>query len=169
MASVGQTRRKVTITKNMKEIEIGKSGKYFIIDDEDFELVNKYYWHLDRQGYVRGVPKNRKLIRLHRLIMNPSKEKVIDHINRNPLDNRKNNLRICSQVQNMANRSAYINNTSGYKGICFNKKRNKYFTWFAHNKKRIYGGTFTNLSDAIKRYNELALKHNGEFAVLNHL
>ena len=153
----------------MKKVKIGKSGKFLVVDDENFELVNNYYWHLDNGGYVRGALKKQILIRAHRLIMNPAKDKVIDHINGNKLDNRKSNLRICTQVQNMANRTLSVNNKTGYKGIHFNKKINKYSVQFCYNKKRINGGYFKDIIEAIKTYNNLVIKYIGEFGRLNSL
>lgn len=78
-----------------------------LIDLDDIERVSQYKWHLDGKGYVVGTNK----IKLHRLIMNVWQEEfnrsinVIDHINRNPLDNRKSNLRIVSQAENNRNKS----------------------------------------------------------------
>lgn len=79
--------------------------KKIIIDTEDFGLIKNYYWQLNCNGYPQ-TRKNNKKIYLYRLIMNYFDfEKVIDHINRNPLDNRKSNLRIATYSENNFNKT----------------------------------------------------------------
>ena len=74
-----------------------------LIDPEDFEKVSGYRWFaIKKRGYV-VAKKNSKRIWLHRLIMNPPQGLVVDHINGNPLDNRKSNLKICSIRENNKN------------------------------------------------------------------
>jgi hypothetical protein len=75
--------------------------EHAIIDISDVEKVEMYKWSMDAQGYVVNTHYN---LRLHRFLMNPSDEFVIDHINRNPLDNRRVNLRICTQYDNVMNK-----------------------------------------------------------------
>lgn len=76
-------------------------GKFAIIDDEDLYKISDRRWYLDCNGYAID---NKKRVRMHRIIMNPPKGMVIDHINHNTLDNRKENLRVCSLADNNANR-----------------------------------------------------------------
>lgn len=107
---------------------------------------------------------------MHRLIMGFPKGKCVDHINHNGLDNRKKNLRICTNKENKFNRLKSNNNTSGYKGVLFHKgeKRNKH--WVAVlgiNKQKKYGGYFDTAKEAAEAYNKLALKYYGQFANLN--
>jgi hypothetical protein len=81
-------------------------GRFAVIDTEDFERVKDYSWHLSGNGYVLAIMPDRKKkthFLLHRVIMDPPSDMVIDHINHDTLDNRKTNLRICTQRENMQN------------------------------------------------------------------
>ena len=91
-------------------------NKIVNIDEEDLELFRQYKWHISDRGYVvwRGVKDGKKqTIRLHRLIMNPPKGLIVDHINRNKSDNRKSNLRCVTQKINVIN-SDRVQNAKGY-------------------------------------------------------
>lgn len=93
---------------------INISGSEVLIDDEDEELVSRYKWHIGSTGYAvwRGVEgSKKKTVRMHRLIANCPDEMVVDHINHNKLDNRRSNLRICTQSDNMRNKT---NQGKGY-------------------------------------------------------
>ena len=96
------------------------NGKYTIIDDEDYSLIAEYRWHFDK-GYAKAHKKDnkRRWILMHRLIMNPPNDKFIDHINRNKLDNRKRNLRLCNPSQNGSNMKIPKSNKSGFKGVSY--------------------------------------------------
>lgn len=84
------------------------------IDKEDMDKILSCRWSINSRGYATYKPPNKKTIRLHSYLM---KSKYIDHINRNPLDNRKKNLRISTYSDNQHNRGMFRNNTSGIKGI----------------------------------------------------
>lgn len=105
----------------MKKIWLsGKNGKgkFCIVDDDIFDRYGELRWHLSDTGYaVRRM--NHKTTRLHRLIMDCPGELVIDHINGNKLDNRRSNLRICTQKEN----ARFRHLTKGY---AFDKSKNKY-------------------------------------------
>jgi len=77
-----------------------------LIDDEDYEKIKPYHWYIT-DGYVKGYlasyPRSYKRVAMHRIIMDCSADKIIDHINANTLDNRKINLRICNHSQNEQN------------------------------------------------------------------
>lgn len=107
-----------------------------IIDDEDFERVSKYCWAVairktkfkDR-FYARRTlySKDSQTTQyLHRFIMNVNDSRIIDHINRNTLDCRKSNLRICTYSQNQMNQEVRLDSKTGYRGVTWNKKRNTY-------------------------------------------
>lgn len=88
-----------------------------IIDDEDYQLVSQYKWYpVTTRGltYAHIIHPTRYM---HRLILGATKGQYVDHINRNGLDNRRENLRITSQGVNIANAKMFGNNTSGYKGV----------------------------------------------------
>ena len=156
----------------MKEIPLTK-GKTALVDDEDFDVLNKRKWHLS-QG--RAVTNIKALVNgrtanygesMHRMIMNPSKGMVVDHKDGNPLNNQRSNLRICTPLENARN-SKHRNSKSGYKGVapsCVG-------TWKAYihiNKKQIHLGIFIDKEKAAQAYNEAAKKYFGEFASLNEL
>jgi hypothetical protein len=117
--------------------------------------------------YARYVDK-RKNHFLHRLIMNVTDTKLqVDHINGNTLDNRKCNLRICTQKQNLRNQKLNIKNKSGYKGVFWRERLKKWETSIQVDCKHIYLGIYENKVDAAKAYNEAAKNYFGEFAHLN--
>src|SRR3972149_11203760 len=168
----------------MKKIilSLGKYRKqnYTLVDDEDYEYLYKNKWHVNEYGYVQRIQwvgkiesKNRiKKIFLHREILrkelkNKFEKKEVDHINGDKLDNRKCNLRICNHQQNRFNNKLEIRNTSGYKGVYWNKRRQKWLARVEINDKKISLGAFDNKLDAAKAYNIGAIKYFGEFAKLN--
>jgi len=157
-------------------------GKHFaLIDEKDYERVNKHNWHLSIGGknnkYAKGFV-NGKAIFLHRFLLNVyDTKKQIDHINGDGLDNRDGNLRIATHSENQKNRKK-INGTSKYLGVFHLKiiKKNKmgeartYEYWIANissNCKNQYLGCFKTESGAAQAYNEAAKKYHGEFANLN--
>jgi len=101
---------------------------------------------------------------LHRFIMNSPKGKVIDHINGDKLDNRKQNLRIYTIKQNIINSKISKNNTSGYTGVSFRKNRNVYRANIMVNRKQIYLGSFERIEDAVLARKKAEEKYFGEFA-----
>lgn len=150
-------------------------NRFAIIDDEDFDRVSQYKWQFDNYGYatrvkhISGSKKNRILqhFSLHRTIMNCPKGKQVEHINGNSLDNRKENLRFSTQHQNSMNKGISKNNTSGFKGVCWNKRKNRWMVRLGFNYKELFLGYFDDLEEAVKIYNQNAIKYFGEFARLN--
>ena len=92
-----------------------------------------------------------------------------DHINRDRLDNRRCNLRPATHSQSACNRGKPKNNTSGYHGVWWEKRREKWFVRISVKKKPIFLGYFDDLKEAARVYNEAVLKYHGEFAVLNEV
>ncbi len=129
-----------------------------IIDLDDVEKVKNIKWWKNKRGYV-----NSKNIMLHKFIMNCPKDKVVDHINHNPLDNRKCNLRICTQGENRFNSNIRKDNTTGYIGIVFIKKTNKYRARITKNGVTYNLGHYNSLEEAIKARKEAEEKYFGEF------
>ena len=146
----------------MKEIEL-TNGYKAIIDDENFKLLNQWKWSYHRIGYA--IRKSNIL--MHRLIMNCPKNKTIDHINGNKLDNRKINLRICSLSENLKNQKLRINNTSGYKGVSFEKRRNKWRSQIKIGRQVKEIGQFKTAIQAAMAYDLWAKNIYGEYAKLN--
>lgn len=91
----------------------------------------------------------------------------IDHIDRDATNNRYNNLRIATKVENSCNRKIQTNNTTGYKGVCYHANAKKYVAYISYNNKRKHLGTFSNAIDAAICYDNAAKQLHGEYAVLN--
>lgn len=120
---------KIEICVNYAKVYI-KDDDYFIIDIEDVDKIKMYTWRRNslRHNYIiadkrRHIDKIDGVIQLARYIMNCPKDMVVDHINGNISDNRKLNLRICTCVQNSHNTAMNCNNTSGHKGVYWDKSR----------------------------------------------
>jgi hypothetical protein len=142
-----------------------------IIDDEDFLKIKNYNWYASKCKnitYATGYNKKDKQY-MHRLIMNASKSEIIDHINNNGLDNRKQNLRICTVSQNAQNNRKRRDTSSIYKGVCYNKRNSKWMASLKINGKFKYLGEFKEEIDAAKAYNNKAIELFGEFANLNNI
>lgn len=133
-------------------------GRFFLIDEDDYEEASKYLWYISKEGYAT----NRLVGTLHRVLMKYP-EGDIDHINRNKLDNRRCNLRICTPQENAMNCPKRKNNTTGYKGVRFDKRNKKYYSVL----KNVTLGYFDNPIDAAKAYDVAAIKSAGEFAYTN--
>lgn len=128
-------------------------GEEFYFDIEDYDLVKSYTWHINAQGYVQ-TQRNKQKILMHRLIMNVLDGDYIDHKNRLRNYNLKSNLNIVSQKENNQNHSLYKNNTSGVTGVSFDKNIGAWKSYINIDNKRIYGGSFDDINDAINsRYN----------------
>jgi len=135
----------------MKRIKLSK-GMETIVDDEMFDYLNQWKWHLSCKGYaVRSIKKPyRHAVFMHRLINKTSEGFQTDHINHNKLDNRKCNLRTVTNTQNHHNMPLQKNNTSGFAGISWCKERNKWVVQFWLGNKPHYLGRFSNKEEAIK-------------------
>ncbi len=149
-------------------------GKVAIIDVSDYSLVKGYKWHysLSSKNYGRAITrpdKNKPAIRMHRLIMSAPIGLEVDHINGNPLDNRRSNLCLVTHSQNQKNMRKPITNKSGYKGVSWHTKSNKWQAHLMNNGKRHYLGLFIDLKEAAKAYNIAALELFGEFAKINEI
>jgi hypothetical protein len=151
------------------------TGKFALVDNDDFEKLNEYFWHVVSNShghiYVRsGMSPNHKI--MHRLIVNAKKGEQVDHINHNTFDNRKSNLRICTHAENCQNAYKRKDNSSGYKGVNYYEGNRNKKHWVARiqiNGKRVFLGCYKTSIDAAKAYNEAAKNYHGEYALLNHL
>ena len=147
------------------------SGRHgILVDDEDFDKVKDITWSV-MTGYatfyaVRNRMVNGKMenLLMHRLIMNPTENMYVDHINGNGLDNRKENLRICTNAQNARNRRMSKRNTSGYRGVTWHKQTKKWVAQIHVNYKNHYLGLFENKEDAAEARRLKAIELHGEFA-----
>ena len=158
----------------MKEIQL-THGKVCIVDDEDFERLSKQKWHVTRNGatfYARGAIRQKdnrwRCILMHRFILNISDKSVfVDHKNRDTLDNRKENLRLCSPAQNSWNRQGKNQSTSVFKGVSWYKRWPSWKVQIWDCGKVLHLGYFKDEVLAAKAYDEKAKEIHGEFAILN--
>lgn len=136
-----------------------------LLDDEDYKKIEKDFnnlnWTITKNRNKFYVQKrvNGKNIYLHRYIMNCPKGKYVDHINHNTLDNRKENLRITTNANNLRNGEIRVNNKTGVKGVYFDNKRNKYVANIKVNYKGIFLGRFDTLEEAQKIRKEAEIKY----------
>jgi len=155
-----------------KQIQLN-NGVITIVDDEDYEYLNQWKWYLlkSHTNYyaIRTQRPENKLLQLHRIVMKAKKGEIIDHINGNKLDNRKSNLRICTQAQNNQNRKISKLNKSGYNGVSWSIRNKKWVAQIACENKKIHIGYYIDPIDAAKAFNNAAQKYHGEFAKLNEL
>jgi hypothetical protein len=142
-------------------------GKFTLVDNADYEWLNKHKWYVNHGYAVSGFPVR---LRMHRLILGLDKtdSRECDHINGNKLDNRRFNLRICNKSQNQQNRISRTG-SSKYKGVTRHKKTGRWQAQIRHQGKRYYLGLYINEVEAAQAYNERAKKLFGEFARLNIL
>lgn len=154
----------------MKQIPLTK-GYIALVDDEDYDHLCVFKWCFDGSGYaIRGVtlPNGRRsTIRMHRHIMGNPKGLEIDHIDNNRLNNQRSNLRICTRVENSCNMSKPKINTSGYKGLRFCKRTNKWVAQIKHHKIARSIGYFNTKEEAARAYDKAAKDLHGSFAKLN--
>lgn len=154
----------------MKRIKLTQN-KIVLIDNEDFELVVQYKWYYNNNGYAVTSINNKKIY-MHRLILNIRDTNIlVDHKNRNGIDNRKKNLRIATKSENVINSKLPKNNTSGYKGVSYvphtsdGYKRKK--PWAVHitkDKKRYFLGYHSTKENANIAYTNACIKLFGEFS-----
>jgi len=156
----------------LKEIKLTK-GQVATVDDEDFERLSQFKWHaLKRRASFcavredwNGGRKKRKTILMHREILAAPSDLVVDHINGNPLDNCRINLRLATKQQNSCNRNrSQKNNKLGVKGVSWHKRCGKYKSAIQYNRKSMHLGLFASLDDADKAYRDAEIKYFGEFA-----
>lgn len=133
----------------MKKIKLTK-GKYAVVDNEDFEYLNKWRWKFHKGNYAVRNSYGGKPIYMHRIVNNTKEGLLTDHINRNGLDNRKENLRTVNHSQNALNTGMWKHNTSGVKGVFWDNQKNKWHANIMINKKVKHIGFYDNINDAEK-------------------
>lgn len=162
----------------MKKIPLTQD-KFALVSDEDFDFLNQWKWYAFQpknnktmyafrtKGHGKGIKKS---FAMHFVLMKPAKGLVTDHINGDGLDNRRENLRICTTAENMRNRTRLNkNNKSGFKGVSWQEDHSAWRATVMFNRKQYFGGFYDTVKEAAKGYNQLAKKLFGEFAALNKL
>lgn len=159
-------------------MELNISGYAVLIDDEDWEKVKQFKWTLDKQykrenlcyvttsPYIKG---KKETIKMHRVIMGCTKGDglIVDHINHNTLDNRKENLRVCKTGQNNMNQRVAKNSTTGYKGVWYRQDTNMYRAMVRTQGTRYNCGQYSTPEEAAQAYDKMAIYLFKEFAHLN--
>ena len=143
-----------------------RNGRSFLFDEEDLPFVKSSTWAIGKDGYVHGRNGGKK-VRFHRLIMDVKDGEVVDHINGDPSDCRKENLRIATQHQNSMNHSLNKNSTTGFKGVCLDKRYNKYMAHIHPDRKMKFLGYYDDPVEAALAYDKAASFYFGEYANLN--
>ena len=151
-------------------------NKEVIIDSEYWNEIREYRWslHLSKTTksgfYIRNTDRRHNRILLHRLILKLNDPKIlVDHINHNTFDNRKENLRKCNPTESLRNRTKQENNTSGFKGVSWHISKQKWMAYIGLNNKQVYIGLFEDATSAAKAYNKKAIELFGDYAVLNQV
>ena len=139
------------------------SNKEFFFDLEDYIKIKDYTWSENKDGYIVSKFADGTEYKLYRLVTNCPNNMVVDHINHNILDNRKENLRICTISNNSMNRKLAKNNTSGVTGVHWNKKLNKWIAKITVDHHTIYLGSYDDFAQAIKIRKQAQDKYFGEF------
>lgn len=154
----------------MKEIQLTQ-GKFAQVSDHRFEYLSQWKWQAHKvKGYDKWYvtrTEDRKEIRMHRFIMNAPQDMDVDHKDNNGLNNQDENLRICTESQNLANQGKQKHNTSGYKGVAWHKGNKMWQANITVNMKQISLGYSKDPIEAAKIYDNAAKKYYGEFARLN--
>lgn len=159
----------------MKRIPLTQ-GKFATVDNENYEELSKHKWFARKKENTFYAVRNmsRKLnngkqtmIFMHRVILDTPDRMETDHKNHIGLDNRKDNLRICTSSQNQQNRKPYKNGTSKYRGVSWCKNNKKWTTHITLNCRNYNLGYFDTEIKAAKIYDQKAKELFGEFAYLN--
>jgi hypothetical protein len=156
----------------MRAIQLTQ-GQVTIVDDADYSWINEFQWYAAKINYGVGFYACRKIRRrpvgMHRIIMGVENDPSVDvdHINNDALDNRRENLRICSRSENCMNKVMHRDNRSGFKGV--SRSGNRFQAKIKANGKQRYLGTFKTPEEAARAYDAAAKEHFGAFARLNKI
>lgn len=157
----------------MKYIELTQNKKA-MVDDADYEWLNsfKWYFHPHRQtGYAEHTMKvdgKKTNVKMHHMIIGkPPKGFVTDHQDNNGVNNQRHNLRFCTDAENKRNRGKTRKNSSGIKGVYWQKQISRWYSRIMVDNEDIYLGTFDTPEQASEAYNKAALKYHGKYARLN--
>ncbi len=149
---------------DVKQIPLS-DGYYAYVDAADYEWLSRWNWYLHGDYVVRH--EKGKRIYLHRAIMQPSEGMVVDHKNRNKLDNTRENLLVCTQMENSQNRSKRNGSSSRFLGVNYHKRSRKWTARITFEGERLFLGYFVDEVEAARAYDRKAVELFGDFARLN--
>lgn len=118
--------------------------------------IHGYYVY----GWIKKPNGGQTTVKMHRWILNPPDKKVVDHINKNTLDNRCENLRVISPSENMQNIEAYRTSKTGVRGVAWSKQRNKWRAKVIVNRQTVYCEFFDDINDAIVEIRKARAKYH---------
>lgn len=169
-AKTGKLNKKYNVYDLSGEYGIGYTpkGDKFYFDLEDYDKIKYFCWNKS-QRYVQAKLGDGNMILLHKLITNTDENTMVDHKDRNSLNCRKSNLRICSYQENNRNASRRKDNKSGVTGVCWSKKYGAWIAYIHNNKKQTLLGKFSDKTDAIKTRLKAEKEMFGDFAPQKHL
>ncbi|MBX9583676.1 MAG: HNH endonuclease [Gemmataceae bacterium] len=148
-------------------------GRHTLIDAADLPAVEARKWFTNPYGYAVSTPRttegSRSPIYLHRLLLDAPKGSLVDHINDDPLDNRRSNLRVCTASENVANGRKARGKSSRFKGVSFHKRHKRWRAYITVHQQEQHLGWFGDEEAAALAYNRAAVRLFGEFARLNRV
>lgn len=157
----------------MPQIELS-NGQAALVDADDYERVKNFTWTISPIGNTRYL-MNRKMVKgkstcifIHRMLLSAEPHQLVDHINGDGLDNRRCNLRIANKAQNSMNSKKRSDNTSGFRGVAFVPKANRYQAKLHFEGRRITSRFCKTAIEAAEAYKSLAIKHYGDFVRLEN-
>ena len=156
--------RLATPEGQVKQIPLG-DGFYAYVDAADYEWLSQ--WTCSLHGGYAGRMEKRKVILMHRQIMRPPEGMVVDHQNRNKLDNTRANLRVCTHAENARNRGKPRDASSRFIGVGYDKYSGKYYARLYHEGTSLFVGYYTDEIEAAREHDHKAVEMFGEFAQVN--
>ncbi len=148
----------------VKQIPLGE-GVYAYVDAGDYEWLSQWAWHLHGGYAVRH--ENGKRIYMHREIMQPPDGMVVDHANRNKVDNTRANLNVCTQQENTLHRSKRNGASSRFRGVSYNGNSGKWVARITFEGRRLFLGYFTEEVEAARAHDRKAAELMGASAPRN--
>ncbi len=151
---------------------VTRNGDVILVDAEDFAELSQYVWYVGNRGYAYRIHRDgdtRTHVVMHRQILGLDHDdcRVTDHANGNKIDNRRENLRICMQRENMRNQKLPRHNSTGYKGVHRVRTTGRFAAQITINDHCHQIGSFDTADEAAHAYNKAAIECHGEFARLN--
>lgn len=145
-------------------------GKVAIVDQADYGMLSHWKWYAAadsatwyaRRGHRHSGAKHMTISLMHRMVMLPDPSLVVDHVNGNGLDNRRCNLRICTQGQNQQNQRAWTGTL--YKGVRWAPRQRRWVASINPGERRLHLGYFKTAEEAARAYDSAAMSHYGSFA-----
>jgi hypothetical protein len=156
--------------KLITDKDVDSKHRFAIVDPEDYQKLAGHNWLLcknDSKNYYAVRLEGNNLVRMHRVIMNAPKGKIVDHRNHEGLDNTKRNLRFATHSQNVCNSRRTKKGSSKYRGVSWITRYKKWRAYIYYDGKYKCLGYFDNEEDAARAYDEAAKIYHGEFAMLN--